>query len=129
MGFWISRIVFEKLAFKLKKYPKIAIFGDFLKNKFLIADCEQTKKDIEKPMLGVVEYHPKSVLSNFEPKRVKGLRGDSFFPEAFFETPKQATETLWHFSKIFFDFFLNFIKGFQNIYGYGGLKLQTKKKG
>ena len=54
MHFWISCIVFEKLAFKLKKYPKIAIFGFFKKSEFLIADCEKTKEDVKKTMLGVV---------------------------------------------------------------------------
>ena len=49
----ISCIVFEKLAFKLKKYPEIDIFGDFRKSKLLTADCEQTKKDVEKTMRGV----------------------------------------------------------------------------
>ena len=67
-------------------------------------------------------------MSNFEPKKVKTLGGDSFCPGAFFETFWSATGALWHFSKIFLKIFLSFVKGFQDIYGYGGLKLQTKKK-
>ena len=75
-----------------------------------------------------VKHYLKSVLSKFEPKRVETLKDASFCPGAFFETFWPATGALWHFSKFFLKIFLSFIKGFQNIYGYGGLKLQTKKK-
>ena len=75
-----------------------------------------------------VKHYLKSVLLKFEPKRVKTLKDASFFPGAFFETFQPATGALWHFSKIFLKIFLSFVKGFQDIYGYGGLKLQKKKK-
>ena len=105
----------------------MAIFGHFKKIQTSIANCEKTKKDIQKPICNFVKHHLKSVLSNFEPKKVKTLGGDSFCPGAFFETFWSATGALWHFSKIFLKIFLSFVKGFQDIYGYGGLKLQTKK--
>ena len=32
------------------------------------------------------------------------------------------------FKFLFLKIFLSFVKGFQDVYGYGGLKLQTKKR-
>ena len=58
-------------------------------------------------------FFPKNNLSNFEP----------FGGEAFFETPQQSKETF----REKFRCFLNYIEGFQNVYGYWGLKSQTKK--
>ena len=70
----------------------------FKKIKISIANCEKTKKDILKPMHMFVEHNLRSVLSNFGPKKVKGLGGYSFSPVAFFETFQQ---TLAFFGKFF----------------------------
>ena len=70
-----------------------------------------------------VKHYLKSVLSKFEPKWVKTLKYGSFCLRAFSEMIRPATRALWHFSKLFLKIFLSFFKGFQNIYGYGGLKL------
>ena len=124
MGFRISFIVFEILAFKLKNFPKIAIFGHFKKINISIANCEKTRRDIQKSMRSFVKHHLKCFVK-FWPNNVKTQEDRSFCPGAFFETLRPATGALWHFSKIFLKIFLCFSKGFQNIYGYGGLKLQT----
>ena len=114
--FGISYIVFEIFPFKLKNFPKMAIFGHFKKIKISIANCEKTKKDIQKPICNFVKHYLKSVLSKFEPKWVKTLKDGSFCPGAFFETFLPATGALWHFSKKNLKTFLSFIKGFQNIW-------------
>ena len=110
--------------------PKNAILDHFLKIKISIANCEKTNKDIQKPIRSFVKHHLKSFLSNFEPKKFKTLGGDSFCPWAFFNvlvrygSPMALFEI---FSKFFSKIFLSFFKGFQDKYGYRGLKLKTKK--
>ena len=69
-----------------------------------------------------------SVLCKFEVCSVKTVVDATFRPEGISKKNQAITATVGRFLKFFFHKFLIFIKGFQNIYGYGGLKLQTKKK-
>ena len=79
------------------------------------------------PLILSKNYCPKSVLYNFNPKRIKSLEGDSFCAEVYFEMSRHTTGALWYTSNFFFENFSYFCFGLSGIiYGYKGLKFQTE---
>ena len=70
---------------------------------------------------------PKVFFPILNQKGSKALEEIAFSQRPFLQHRNKLWRPLAFFKKI--DFFLNFIKGFQNIYGYGGLKLQSKREG
>ena len=128
MGFGTSFIVFEIFAFKLK-IPQNRHFCPFQKNKKIQQlIVRKLKKIYKNPYLCLLKTISKVCCSILSQKRSKHQVEMAFALGHFSKRFVMLREHFGISRNFLLKIFHSFIKGFQNLYGYGGLKLQSKKR-